>query len=95
MKPITLIIIFSLLSIMLKAQSVNNDTPKLQNSEPSSNVGNKKSINNAPVLSESSSANKNSNSLNKPELLNMSIIENTKDIILKVDSLKVQAKPIE
>ena len=89
MKPITLIIIFSLLSIMLKAQSVNNDTPKLQNSEPSSNVGNKKSINNAPVLSESSSANKNSNSLNKPELLNMSIIENTKDIILKVDSLKV------
>lgn len=98
MKPVTLIIIFSLLTIMLKAQSVNNNTPELQNSQSNVNIINSKTnndtINNSPVISESSNTNKKLNSSNIPELLNMSENKSEIDTIQKVDSLKVEVKPL-
>ncbi|MFH0866627.1 MAG: hypothetical protein V1904_10545 [Bacteroidota bacterium] len=99
MKPITLIIVFSLLTLMLKAQSVDNNTPELQNSQSKGNIINAKTnndtINNSPVISESSNTNKNSNSANKPELLNMSDNKSKIDTVQKVDSLKVEVKPLK
>lgn len=98
MKPITLIIVFSLLTIMLKAQSVNNNTPKLQNSQSNVNVINSKSgndtINNTSVISESNNTNKNLNSSSKHELLNMSENNSKIDTIQKVDSVKVEVTPL-
>ncbi len=88
MKKITILIIFSLLTLMIKAQSVKNDTlSKLQSSQSKVNGADSRS-DNTPALSVSGTTNKSTDPANKPELLNMSMIKNSTDTIQKVDSLK-------
>jgi len=91
MKNISIILVFSVISFVSKAQSGDRDkTPKLVNSESNSNVNNNtsstRSENNVPVLSNSGSSNNNNSQSNSPKLLNTSIQAEKIDSLKKIDS---------